>query len=183
SVMVVRGDPPPARGQPATQRLTEARSHQIADCKSVRRTGSTSYLIIKEFCSPDINLSPKVISNLQMGYLFEELVRKFNEQSNEEARDHFTPREVIRLMVQLVFTGEDGIYEKGIYRSVYDPTAGNSMENFEPVFNKQLENLFVERMDGNEEIFVRLMNDETFRNVVASHLMRAVYRQVKSAGD
>ncbi|KVA60560.1 DNA methyltransferase [Burkholderia cepacia] len=82
------------------------------------------YLIVKEFCSSDINLSPKVISNLQMGYLFEELVRKFNEQANEEAGDHFTPREVIRLMVQLLFTGEDGIYEKGIYRSVYDPTAG-----------------------------------------------------------
>lgn len=82
------------------------------------------YLIIKEFCSTDINLSPKAISNLQMGYLFEELVRKFNEQANEEAGDHFTPREVIRLMVQLLFTGEDGIYEKGIYRSVYDPTAG-----------------------------------------------------------
>lgn len=82
------------------------------------------YLIIKEFCSADINLSPKAITNLQMGYLFEELVRKFNEQANEEAGDHFTPREVIRLMVQLLFTGEDGIYEKGIYRSVYDPTAG-----------------------------------------------------------
>lgn len=82
------------------------------------------YLIIKEFCSADINLSPKAISNLQMGYLFEELVRKFNEQANEEAGDHFTPREVIRLMVELVFTGEDGIFEPGIYRSVYDPTAG-----------------------------------------------------------
>jgi len=82
------------------------------------------FLIIKEFCSADIDLSPKAITNLQMGYLFEELVRKFNEQANEEAGDHFTPREVIRLMVQLLFTGEDGIYEKGIYRSVYDPTAG-----------------------------------------------------------
>lgn len=82
------------------------------------------FLIIKEFCSPDIDLSLKRLSNLQMGYLFEELVRKFNEQANEEAGDHFTPREVIRLMVQLLFTGEDGIYEKGIYRSVYDPTAG-----------------------------------------------------------
>ncbi|MBI3147089.1 MAG: SAM-dependent DNA methyltransferase [Betaproteobacteria bacterium] len=82
------------------------------------------FLIIKEFCSPDIDLSPKRLTNLQMGYLFEELVRKFNEQANEEAGDHFTPREVIRLMVQLLFTGEEGIYEKGIYRSVYDPTAG-----------------------------------------------------------
>lgn len=82
------------------------------------------FLVIKEFCSGEINLSPEAISNLQMGYLFEELVRKFNEQANEEAGDHFTPREVIRLMVQLLFTGEEGIYEKGIYRSVYDPTAG-----------------------------------------------------------
>ncbi len=82
------------------------------------------YLIIKEICSSSINLSPNVISNLQMGYLFEELVRKFNEQANEEAGDHFTPREVIRLMVQLLFTGEDDIYQKGVYRSVYDPTAG-----------------------------------------------------------
>ena len=82
------------------------------------------FLIIKEFCSAQINLSPKAINNLQMGYLFEELVRKFNEQANEEAGDHFTPREVIRLMVQLLFTGEDDVYEKGIYRSVYDPTAG-----------------------------------------------------------
>lgn len=82
------------------------------------------FLIIKEFCSADINLSPKVISNLQMGYLFEELVRKFNEQANEEAGDHFTPREVIRLMVQLLFTGEEDVFKPGVYRSVYDPTAG-----------------------------------------------------------
>jgi type I restriction enzyme M protein len=82
------------------------------------------FLIIKEFCSESIDLSPKALSNLQMGYLFEELVRKFNEQANEEAGDHFTPREVIRLMVQLLFTGETDIYKKGISRSVYDPTAG-----------------------------------------------------------
>ena len=83
------------------------------------------FLVIKEFCSADIDLSPKAISNLQMGYLFEELVRKFNEQANEEAGDHFTPREVIRLMVQLLFTDEeDVISKKGISRSVYDPTAG-----------------------------------------------------------
>ena len=82
------------------------------------------FLIIKEFCSPDIDLSPQSLSNLQMGYLFEELVRKFNEQANEEAGDHFTPREVIRLMVQLIFTGEEEVYKKQIYRSIYDPTAG-----------------------------------------------------------
>ncbi len=82
------------------------------------------YLIIKEFCSPQIDLAPARISNLQMGYLFEELVRKFNEQANEEAGDHFTPREVIRLMVSLVFTEESEVYRPGIYRTIYDPTAG-----------------------------------------------------------
>lgn len=82
------------------------------------------FLIIKEFCSAEIDLSPQAISNLQMGYLFEELVRKFNEQANEEAGDHFTPREVIRLMVQLLFTGEEDVFKPGVYRSVYDPTAG-----------------------------------------------------------
>lgn len=59
----------------------------------------------------------------------------------------------------------------------------NNIENFQPVFNKQLENLFIERMDGNEEIFVRLMNDEAFRNIAANHLMRAVYSQVKASFD
>lgn len=57
----------------------------------------------------------------------------------------------------------------------------NSIENFEPVFNKQLENLFIERMEGNEEIFVRLMNDEAFKSIAASHLMRAVYKQIKTS--
>ena len=82
------------------------------------------FLILKEFCSGDIDLSPRSLTNLQMGYLFEELVRKFNEQANEEAGDHFTPREVIRLMVQLLFTGEEDVFTPGVYRSVYDPTAG-----------------------------------------------------------
>jgi len=59
----------------------------------------------------------------------------------------------------------------------------NTLENFEPVFNRQLENLFIERMEGNEDIFVRLMNDEAFRSVAASHLMRTVYRQVKDSGE
>lgn len=82
------------------------------------------FLIITEFCSSNLDLSPARLSNLQMGYLFEELVRKFNEQANEEAGDHFTPREVIRLMVNLIFCDEQDIFQSGIYRTVYDPTAG-----------------------------------------------------------
>jgi len=57
------------------------------------------YLVVSKFC--EIDLHPAVVSNIEMGYIFEELIRKFNEASNEEAGDHFTPREVIRLMVNL----------------------------------------------------------------------------------
>lgn len=80
------------------------------------------YLIVQDFS--EIDLHPDKVSNLQMGYLFEELIRKFNEQANEEAGDHFTPREVIRLMVHILFTGEEDIYKSGIARTVYDPACG-----------------------------------------------------------
>lgn len=72
----------------------------------------------------EIDLHPKRIDNLQMGYLFEHLIMRFNEQANEEAGDHFTPREVIRLMANLIYTGEQDVYRPGIVRSIYDPTCG-----------------------------------------------------------
>ena len=72
----------------------------------------------------DVDLHPDTIDNLQMGYLFEYLVMRFNEQANEEAGDHFTPREVIRLMANLVYTGERDVYKPGIYREIYDPACG-----------------------------------------------------------
>ena len=71
-----------------------------------------------------IDLHPDRVDNLQMGYLFEHLVMKFNEQANEEAGDHFTPREVIQLMANLIYTGETDVYKPGIYRTIYDPTCG-----------------------------------------------------------
>jgi len=82
------------------------------------------YLIIKDFCDPLIDLHPDNVSNIQMGYIFEELIRKFNEQANEEAGDHFTPREVIELMTHVIYTKEDVIYKEGIARTIYDPTCG-----------------------------------------------------------
>ena len=71
-----------------------------------------------------VDLHPDRIDNLQMGYLFEHLVMRFNEQANEEAGDHFTPREVIRLMANLIYTGEKDVYKPGIYRTIYDPACG-----------------------------------------------------------
>ena len=81
------------------------------------------YLVTEKFAN--IDLHPEVVSNDQMGHVFEELIRKFAELSNETAGEHFTPREVIRLMVNLLFIEDDDALTKpGIVRSLYDPTAG-----------------------------------------------------------
>lgn len=61
------------------------------------------YIVIKEFTSTRANLYPDVISNLEMGYIFEEIIRRFSESHNEDAGQHYTPREVIRLMVNILF--------------------------------------------------------------------------------
>ena len=81
------------------------------------------YLVSEKFAN--IDLHPETISNAQMGTVFEELIRKFAELSNETAGEHFTPREVIRLMVNLIFEEDDDALTKpGVVRSLYDPTAG-----------------------------------------------------------
>ncbi len=82
------------------------------------------YAIVQAMADAKVDLHPDRISNLEMGYLFEHLVMKFNEQANEEAGDHFTPREVIKLMTHLVYTGEEDVYKPGIYREIYDPACG-----------------------------------------------------------
>ena len=81
------------------------------------------YLVTEKFAT--IDLHPAVVSNAQMGAVFEELIRKFAELSNETAGEHFTPREVIRLMVNLIFIEDDSALTKpGVVRHLYDPTAG-----------------------------------------------------------
>lgn len=80
------------------------------------------YEVLKEF--QGVDLHPSRIPNSDMGNIFEDLVRRFNEQANEEAGDHFTPREVVQLMVNLLFTGEEDIYQGRKVIRVYDPTCG-----------------------------------------------------------
>ncbi|RVE80121.1 SAM-dependent DNA methyltransferase [Sinorhizobium meliloti] len=81
------------------------------------------YQVTEKFAR--IDLHPNKVSNHQMGLVFEELIRKFSELSNETAGEHFTPREVIRLMVNLLFVEDDDILSKpGVVRTIYDPTAG-----------------------------------------------------------
>lgn len=82
------------------------------------------YLVAEKFAN--IDLHPKVVDNASMGLVFEELIRRFAEISNETAGEHFTPREVIRLMVNLLFIEDDDVLRAGnaVVRTIYDPTAG-----------------------------------------------------------
>lgn len=81
------------------------------------------YQVTERFAG--IDLHPDRVDNNQMGLVFEELIRKFAEISNETAGEHFTPREVIRLMVNLIFVEDDDVLSKpSVVRSIYDPTAG-----------------------------------------------------------
>ena len=80
------------------------------------------FKLVKKFSETTVDLSPKSVSNHEMGTIFEELIRRFSEQSNEEAGEHFTPRDVVKLMTELLFAGE--INESGSIKLVYDPACG-----------------------------------------------------------
>ncbi len=87
------------------------------------RRANLLYKVIGKFA--EIDLHPDVVSNLEMGYLYEELIRRFSELSNETAGEHFTPREVIRLMVNLLFIDdEDVLVRPGIVKTLCDPACG-----------------------------------------------------------
>jgi type I restriction enzyme M protein len=91
-----------------------------------------------------IDLHPSRVSNIEMGYLFEDLIRKFSEISNETAGEHFTPREVIRLIVDLLLINDaDALAGSGIIRTVYDPACGTGgmlalMEEAMKSFNEKI---------------------------------------------
>ena len=81
------------------------------------------YQVVRKF--REIDLHPDKVPNEEMGYIYEELIRKFSELSNETAGEHFTPREVIRLMVNLIFNEEDDVLtQPGVVRTLYDPACG-----------------------------------------------------------
>ena len=80
------------------------------------------YQVIRAFAA--IDLSPAKIDNQQMGYVFEELIRIGSEESNEEAEAHFTPREVIELMVNLLLSPEGDLAKSHVVKTIYDPACG-----------------------------------------------------------
>ena len=83
------------------------------------------FIVMKEFTTPKANLHPDVISNLEMGYIFEEITRRFSEAHNEDAGQHYTPREVIQLMVNILFFDDNDILSgNNVAKTLYDPACG-----------------------------------------------------------
>jgi len=114
-----------------------------------------------------VDLHPDRIDNLQMGYLFEHLVMRFNEQANEEAGDHFTPREVIRLMANLIYTGEHEVYKPGIYRTIYDPACGTG-----GMLSESAKLILSQNGRANLALFGQEYNDESWAICCADMLIK-----------
>ena len=93
--------------------------------ETLKKLGDKSILwqVFEKFCQ--IDLGPQEVTNIQMGYIFEDLIRRFSEVSNETAGEHFTPREVVQLIVKLLIDADDEKLSKaGVVRHVYDPACG-----------------------------------------------------------
>ena len=122
------------------------------------------YLMVDKFT--EIDLHPDRVKNHEMGYIFEELLRRFSEMSNETAGEHYTPREVIRLMVNLLFTEHgDDLKGKGIVRSIYDPACGTggmlsiAKEHIQTRINPDIQDIYIFGQEVNEQTFAIAKSD------------------------
>lgn len=125
------------------------------------------YLVTEKFAN--IDLHPDTVDNAQMGQVFEELIRKFAEISNETAGEHFTPREVIRLMVNLLFIEDDDVLTSGnaVVRTIYDPTAGTG-----GMLSVAGEYLHEHNPDARLTMFGQELNDESYAICKADMLIK-----------
>ena len=128
------------------------------------------YAVVADFA--DLDLRPSVVSNEAMGYIFEELLRKFSEMSNETAGEHYTPREVIRLMVDLLVSGRvaQDLTDNPIpVRTVYDPAAGTggmlvvAKDRIRELNPKAIVNVFGQEL--NDETWAIAQSDLMMQNV------------------
>lgn len=125
------------------------------------------YLVVEKFAN--IDLHPQVVDNSDMGLVFEELIRKFAEISNETAGEHFTPREVIRLMVNLLFIEDSDVLTSGnaVVRTIYDPTAGTG-----GMLSVAGEYLSEHNPDARLTMFGQELNDESYAICKADMLIK-----------
>ncbi|SCF10024.1 type I restriction-modification system subunit M [Micromonospora chokoriensis] len=114
------------------------------------------YQVVAKF--GDVDLHPEVVSNHQMGYVFEDLIRRFSEISNETAGEHFTPREVIKLMVNLLLApDEDELITPGIVRKVYDPACGTG-----GMLSEAQDHIQAHNPHATVEVYGQELNGETY---------------------
>lgn len=137
------------------------------------RKANLLYQVVGKFA--DIDLHPEIVSNIEMGYLYEELIRRFSELSNETAGEHFTPREVIRLMVNLLFIDDEDILTKpGIVKTLCDPACGTGgmlsvAEEYLRELNPQAR-LEVFGQELNAETYAICRSDMMLKGQDASHI-------------
>ena len=126
------------------------------------------YQVVSRFC--DVDLHPDKVSNAQMGLVFENLIRRFNELANETAGDHFTPREVIRLMVSILFIDDDALLATpGTVRTLLDPACGTGgmlaeAQNYLRDHHREAR-LFVYGQDYNQRAFATAASDMLMKQV------------------
>ena len=135
------------------------------------------YLVISKFA--EIDLHPSVVPNHEMGLIFEDLIRRFNEASNETAGDHFTPREVIRLMVNLLFTPDSQVLlTPGTVRTLYDPACGTGgMLSVAEEFLREL------NPDAKLEVFGQDYNNEAFAICCSDMMIKGQHPDNIKFGD
>ncbi len=132
------------------------------------REANILYLVVSKFC--DVNLHPDSVPNEEMGLIFENLIRRFNELANETAGDHFTPREVIRLMVNLLFINDDNLLATpGTVRTLLDPACGTGgmlaeAQNYLREHHSAAR-LFVYGQDYNKRAFATAASDMLMKQV------------------
>ena len=126
------------------------------------------FIVIKEFTTSKANLHPDVISNLEMGYIFEEIIRRFSEAHNEDAGQHYTPREVIQLMVNILFCDDNDILSgNNVVRTIYDPACGTGGM-------LSVAEEYLHKLNSSTEImsFGQELNDQTFAICKADMLIK-----------
>lgn len=126
------------------------------------------FIVLSEFTTERADFHPDKISNLEMGYVFEEIIRRFSEAHNEDAGQHYTPREVIQLMVNILFM-EDGdlLTSKDVVKTLYDPACGTGGM-------LSVARSYLEKLNASAELitFGQELNDETFAICQADTLIK-----------
>lgn len=126
------------------------------------------YIVLQAFTSPQANLHPDVVSNLEMGYIFEEIIRRFSEAHNEDAGQHYTPREVIMLMVNLLFHDDNDVLTgNSVVKTIYDPACGTGGM-------LSVAEDYLHRLNSNSKIIAygQEINDQTFAICKADMLIK-----------